>query len=280
MLNIFSKYQGRNLDVGAGASFLTVVRNDQSQQDEGELITLRQVASFLDVPLGKLSAAMKSVQKLVNHQVVNKPTSGAMTNVPGLLRSIFSDCHFLDPFTNTDATSRVLNVAEKIIQLVQSRSSQHWDPNFTAMAAGCLAWQSCFFYQSAHLGHLPTESLKLPTKMGSVKEFLVHSRLLINDTVLNSVNRCLMRLSRLLMEHLNKMAWIEAFKGPPKKVIPQFLDEILEHQQLTGEVLSAEEEMKRREQMLREPPPIIPRGKKVEKHQTFVKLSLKNFYLV
>ena len=273
MLQIFDKYRCRNLKVGAVAVFLAFVRRDQASRKDGEVVTLRQVASFAGVPLGKVAAALKSVPLVAERKFLTKqepegeeegeeefkPTGGAMTNIPGLVRCVYSSYHFADPFTGLDMTSRVLRTTEQILELIQRHSSRSWEPNYTCLAAGCLAWQSTFFYQSAHLKDVPSATLQIPKEMGSLKEFLATVN--APSDKLDPVGKRLMHVLRELMELLKKMTWIRLpAKGSLKRLVPQYLVDILQHQELTCEVLSQEAQARRQEEAMNQPAPIIPRG--------------------
>jgi len=260
MLELFKRFKSRNLEVGSGGVFLFVVRSSQMHKEGGELVTMRQVANFLDVPLSKLSSAFKSVEKLAKEKFINVPSRETLFNTAGLIRCIFRKCQFSDPFTGSDATPRVLDLVEKTIGLLHSHSSQHWEPNATALAAGCLAWQSCFFYRSSNMDGVPTISSNSSRKMGTVREFLALAGLSTSASLLQAVSRNLLRLVHELMELLKKMTWIQLDqKSLPKKVVPKYLDQILEYQKLTCEILSTEAESRYREELLNQPLPIQPR---------------------
>lgn len=144
MLSLFDKIKGRRLEAAAGAVFLAVTLNYHSENGSRNLITLRQISSIIDVSVPKIASVLKSVEATMNQKPAN---NGAIMDVPSLVRTVLPRIELLDPFTGNDITERVTNMIEKIIQLVQRRSSRSFDPNFITLAAGYLAWQSCFYYQ-------------------------------------------------------------------------------------------------------------------------------------
>lgn len=259
MQSLLEKVKCRNLDAASGACFLSVVRRQQAREGRDDTITLRQVSSIIGVSVPKIAASLKYVESLLGKD--EQPSNGAITNVCGIVRSVLPQFELQDPFvTGRNITQRVLKLTERIIQLVQRRTAKSGDPNYITIAAGFLAWQSCFFYQKAHHGQIPLESLKSPAKMSTLDEYLVMVRLTVSGTLVQAVRRSYSFIISEMWPLLEKMPWLNAKsqKKPIKTMVPQYLEQILECQGLTCEVLNTEEETKRQTEPI--VPPVIPRG--------------------
>ena len=262
MLNLFARVVCRHLDAAAGGTFLSVIRRQESR-DIREQITLRQVSSILGISVPKIACTLKFVESLQNEneQPSNQSKIGenavGVYNVCGLVRSVLPQFELHDPFLpSVNITQRVLNLTEKTLQLVQRRSAKSIDPNFITIAAGYLAWQSCFFYQKVHHGHVPLESLKTPSKITTLSEYLILARLTTSDTLLNSVQRTYNLITKELTQLLVKMPWIN--NTTKKTSVPRYLEQILRCQGLTCDVLQTEAEIKRQNEPIIKP--IVPRG--------------------
>ena len=151
---------GRNLEASAAAAFLLAVRNYHSEDSSRGVLTLRQVASVAGLSLASIGRALKQLET----PTTVTPSSGFITNIHSLIKTILPRFELFDPFTGKDVSKRVIDLAESVVELDQLRSKKSKDPNFFVIAACFVAWQSCFFYQQKY-----HENISLELKMKSVK---------------------------------------------------------------------------------------------------------------
>lgn len=144
MEEIFQKVYCRGLEAAAGAVFLMVTRLHYTEQDLSRKLTLKQISNFTEVSMPQIGKAMKAVEKVMGGQRGN----GAITKATDAVRYLLPDAlQFVDPFTGEDATERVKMLTAAIIEFIGKLTNQSLQPSNITLAAGCLAWQSCFFYQ-------------------------------------------------------------------------------------------------------------------------------------
>lgn len=167
ILSRFEKMSSRNLEASAAAAFLLVIRNHHSEDSSRGVLTLRQVASVAGLPLTSIGRALKQLE---TSPAVN-PSSGFISNIHSLIKTILPHFELFDPFTGENITKRVMNLAKSVVELDQIRSKRSKDPNFVAIAACYVAWQSCYFYQQRyHKNALPESKMK-PLKMTTLEGF-------------------------------------------------------------------------------------------------------------
>lgn len=259
MFNLFERVKYRKLDIACGAIFLSVVRRQQARENTGEQITMRQVSAIVSVPISKIASCLKYVESLLDDRL----SSGGITDAGGIVRSVLPKSVLHDPFlADVDITNRVLQLTEKIIQLIMRRTSKSIEPTYTTIAACYLAWQSCFFYQKKYHAQVPLESLKSPAKMSTLREYLSLAKIPETDTTIQAVRRSYLFILYEMSELLERMPWIPFKKGKTSKimetVVPQYVEQILEFQGLTCDVLYTEAEIKRQNEPIITP--VVPRG--------------------
>lgn len=260
----------RQHEAVTGAIFLAYLREQQEQDGSTIKPTLRQVSGVLGIRISKLAAAMKQLQPFLQVNNYSK-SSGAITSVAGLVKTILPTVVLHDPFMpEVDVTDRVTSLTEKIISLVQRKTTHSVEPNLIAISAHFLAWQSCFFYQIAYHGSIPIDQLKKPCKLPTLEEHL--ELLKLDHSMRLPVRKSYSYLVSELSELLDKMTWVvKKGRHRPRNQIPEHLGAILDFQEVVCDVLSEEAEVKRCNQIYIQP--AIPRGKKFIK----VKLQLESF---
>ena len=251
----FEKMKSRKLDAAAAAAFLFVVRLHHSENSAQGVLTLRQVATVAGLPIKDIAASLK----LIKHSETTN--CGSITNISSLMKSVLPQFELFDPFTCENITKRVLNLTERIVELVQMRSTKNVDPNFITVAACLLSWQSCFFYQREYHENAPPETINQALKMSTLPEFLQMIKFNADANLKRSIQKSLNHVLGELGLLLEKMPWIgeKYLKQPLNKMVPKFLHEILRFQGYSCEILSKEEELKR--QMAKPDPPVkIPKS--------------------
>ena len=255
--SLFERVHCRNLDAASAAAFLAVIRGQQFSNDSDQ-ITLRQISSLVNIPLSKIASCLKYVENLLGEK--EQRSNGAIVNTNSLVRSILPQLKLHDPFLpGVDITQRVLNLTERIIQLVQRRSNKNIEPNFVTIAASYLAWQSCFFYKKAYHGNVSIEALSVPGKISTLEEYLTTARVTTSESLIRSVRSSYLLIYRLFLQMLKKMPWIPAESKKLKTIVAQYLEEIIDFQTLTCDVLNKEADIKRQNEPVIYP--VIPRGR-------------------
>ena len=159
--------KSRNLEASAAAAFLLVVRNHHSEDSSRGVLTLRQVASVAGLPLSSIGKALKQLET----PVMDVPSSGSISNIQSLIKTILPQFELFDPFTGEDITRRVVKLAQSVVELYELRTKKSKDPNFVAIAACFVAWQSCCFYQRRYHENAPPESKNKPVKTTTLENF-------------------------------------------------------------------------------------------------------------
>lgn len=257
---LFEKIKHRHLDVSVGAVFLSVVRHHMRHNPgEGRQITMRQVSSFLGISVPKIARCLKYVDRCL--ETSDHPTNGAITRAESIVGSVLPQVELYDPLMpNEIITSRVQKLTEKIIQLFQRYSAKNMDPYVLTNSAGLMAWKSCFYYNQTHHGHVPHELVKIPTKPGTITEYLTLIQVTFNKEMIISFERGYGVICGEFAKLLEKMPWVQLrAKKSARTLVPEYLEQIIQYQEMTCNVLNAEAEKKQRNEPIVKP--VVPRGK-------------------
>ena len=255
---ILATFEGvvcRNLDAAAAALFLLKIRDRQTEDSLSLVITIRQVASVVGLPIKSIGMALKRITDSVK---IERGT-GSISNIPSLVRSVLPQFELLDPFTGIDCSKRVRGLTEQIVQIIQKQSTHNIEPNFIIVAACFVAWKSCFLYQKEYHQHIPFQSLKTPKKVESLQNFLSLINVGANDSFRQAVGKSAHLILSELGERLKKMPWIKLDKQNYSNSVPQYLEQILMCQSFSSDMLAKEAEMKRQEAPP-DPPAPVPKG--------------------
>ena len=297
-MSLLKQLRCRDLEAGAAAIVITLVRQYEAHVGSGGVITLRQAAGFLGITVHRIGAMLKRVEALLHahreddseEEQANNASAVVANNVEGFVQALFGGCHLLHPFSaNDDITKKVckfifinflysydriyvykmmaikllqvLAKAVEIINLLRDHSDRGGDPNMEAVACALISWQSYFFYEASQ--SLPNLALVRFGKMGTLDEFLRLAGVSARDiSQRRSIQTSYERIIKYLKQLLDKMTWIRIPDKDRRRrdLVPEYLNRILEYQSFACQQLAEEAEQRRQQELQNQPAPVIPRG--------------------